>query len=200
MARPHAIERQVERMVRMDVRKISPTHKFTQPFARIPISVSLSQPLKTDDADHAPVIADGPRVKFAGFRLFQSLLNRQLPTPYFGSISHRLNHRALPSLLTRLRRGQMNAVLVRQDFVDRLLLKSCGDEKAYQTGNHQRDDDRIIPGDLKNHDHGSHRCADDPREGCTHPYQRIGSRRGSVSWQKMLRHRADNSAQHGPKK
>ena len=76
MARPHAIERQVERMVRVDMRKISPIHKFTQPFARIPITVSLSQLLKTEDADHAAVIADGPRVKFAGFRFLQSFPDR----------------------------------------------------------------------------------------------------------------------------
>ena len=76
MARAHAIERQVERMVRVDMRKISPIHKFTQSFARIAISVSLSQLLKTEDADHTAVIADGPRVKFAGFRFFQSLPDR----------------------------------------------------------------------------------------------------------------------------
>ena len=76
MARAHPIERQVERMVRMDVRKISSIHKFTQSFARIAITVSLSQLLKTDDADHAAVIADGPRVKCAGFRFFQSFLDR----------------------------------------------------------------------------------------------------------------------------
>src|ERR1700686_4381100 len=124
MARAHAVERQVERMVRVDMRKISPIHKFTQSFSRIASSVCLSQPLKTKDADHAAVIADGPRVKFAGFRFFQSFLDRQFPTPYFASIPHCLNHSALSSLLTRLRRGQMNAVLVRQNFVDRLLLKS----------------------------------------------------------------------------
>src|SRR6266403_3989584 len=130
MARAHAVERQVERMVSVDMRKISPIHKFTQSFAHIAISVSLSQLLKTEDADHAAVIADGPRVKFAGFRFFQSFPDRKLRTPNFAGIPHCLNHCALSSLLTRLRRGQMNAVLVRQNFVGRLLLKSCGDEKA----------------------------------------------------------------------
>src|SRR5258708_39279701 len=143
----------MERMVRVDVRKISHVHTTPQSLANSAITGGLSQPLKTDDADHAAVIAYGPRVKFAGLQFFQSLLDRKLRTQDFAGIPHRLNHCALSSLLTRLRRGQMNAVLVRQTFVDRLLLKSCGDEKAHQAGNHQRDNYRIIPSDLKNHDH-----------------------------------------------
>src|SRR5260370_22840728 len=115
----------MERMVRVDVRKISPIHKFTQSLARIASTGGLSQLLKTDDADHAAVIAYGPRVKFAGLQFFQSLLDRKLRTQNFAGIPHRLNHRALSSLLTRLRRGQMNAVLVRQNFLHRLLPKSC---------------------------------------------------------------------------
>src|ERR1700687_858461 len=131
MARAHPIQRYVERLVLMYMRKVRPTLEFTQPFSCTAIGSRLSQPLKADDADHSSRIADGPGMKFAGARLFQGFLNRQLRTPRFAGIPHRLSHPALSSAL-RFRRRQMNAVLVRQHFVDRLLLKSCGDEKAHQ--------------------------------------------------------------------
>ena len=55
-----------------------------------------------------------------------------------------------------LRRGQVDAVLHRQRFVDGLVLQSRGDEEAHQVRDHQRDDDRIVLGHLEDHQHGGH--------------------------------------------
>jgi len=52
MARSHAIERQVERMVRVDMRKISPIHKFTQSFARIALNRTILAGFRPPNTKH----------------------------------------------------------------------------------------------------------------------------------------------------
>src|SRR6266576_2184209 len=133
LTRAHAVQGQVKRVVRMDVWKIVGDCEFTQPTTTKTIVVETFQFLHADDPDHAAFLANGPRAKFAGPRFLQGFLNGHLRVQYFRGIEHGVNHLPLHSLLARLRRRQVDAILLRQNLVDGLLLESRGNEKTHDS-------------------------------------------------------------------
>src|ERR1700736_2141546 len=128
LARAHAIQGQMQRVVGMNMWKFAGADDLTQPLAAKTIAVCPLQALQTDDADHAAFIAHRPRAKFVRPRFLEHLLNRDLGVQYFRGIAHRMSHLPLRFLLARLSPRQVNAILMRQDLVNGLLLESRGNE------------------------------------------------------------------------
>ena len=79
-------------------------------------------------------------------------------------LTHNLAYTGTREFFAGIAGGQENAFLHGQSFIDGLTLQLPRNEKTDQIGNHQGHDDRIIPGHLKDHDHGCERCAHDTRE------------------------------------
>src|SRR5882757_1011612 len=200
LTRAHAVQGQVKRVVRMDVWKIVGDCDFTQPTTTKTIVVEAFQFLQADDANHAAFLANGPRAKFAGPRFLQGFLNGHLRAQYFRDLAHRMNHLPLNSLLARLCRRQVDAILVRQDLIDRLLLESPGNEKTHQVGNHEWHDHCIVSCNFEDHHHGGHRRAHDPGKCRAHPHQCVSAGRADVIRQKVIGYVSDNPTKHGPKK
>ena len=115
----------------------------------------------------------------------------------YGGRAHGLNDQAKSVLRARFGGGQVNAVLIGQDFVDGLRLQPRRDEQAHQIGNHQGNDDGIIAGDFKNHQDGSHGRANDASEGRAHSDQSIDTGRSDVGGQEVVRDGAYDAAEHG---
>src|SRR6266850_386437 len=184
-------------MVFMDMRKIAGVHELLQPLVRRTFGHRLFQALQADDADYAAFITDGPRAKFTPLYFLHGSLNRHLGVQNFFRVAHCLSYRAQPFLMARFGSRQVDTVLVRQDFINRLLLESRGNEKTQQVGNHQRHNDGVISRNFENHHYRCHWRADDARKSRTHSNQCISSRRGNVARQKMLSYPADSPSQHG---
>ena len=130
LASAHAVQGHVERVVWMDMRKIARVDNLTQPLATKTIVVATLQVLQVTDTNHPTFIADGPCTEFTGLRFLQGLQNGRLRAQYFRGVAHGMNDLALPSLLPRFRPRQVDAILMRQDLVDGLLLESRGNEKT----------------------------------------------------------------------
>ena len=90
-------------------------------------------------------------------------------------VLHDLGHCALAGLVKRAVAGQMNAILIRQRLIDRLLLKVPGDEQAGQVGDHQGNNDGIIPRHLKDHQDRGHGSAHDACKDRSHAHQSVGA-------------------------
>src|SRR6266403_3631301 len=198
--RTHAVQRQVQRLVAMDVRKFFLADNLRQPLLCQAIAIRALERLQTHDANYSSFIAHRPRVKGARPGFFNSLLNGRLRAQCFCDLAHRMNDLALPQLLTRLRRRQMDTILVRQNLVNRLLLESRGNEKTHQVGNHQRHDDGIVSRDFEDHHYGRHGRAHDPGKCRAHPNERVSAGRADVIWQKVIGYVSDNPTEHGSEK
>src|SRR5712671_4903403 len=166
-------------------------------FFGVAIGGGLLQGAHGDDADYPSVVVDRPGAKLAGADLLERLLRAHGGFQKHGGRAHGVNDQVLSVLGTRFGGGQVNAVLIREDFVDGLRLQTRRDEQAHEVGNHQRNDHGIIAGDLENHQDGGHGRAHDAREGCAHSDQSVHAGRGDVAGQQIVRDGAYDAPEHG---
>ena len=71
-------------------------------------------------------------------------------------------------LIARFARGQIDAFLVRQRFVNGLALQTVGHQERDEIRDHERHDDGVVARHFEDHDHRSERRTDDAGEGRSH--------------------------------
>ena len=139
---------------------------------------------------------DRPGLHFARAHTLKSQGHRRVRRKYVRGRPHGPAHLHAARLGARFRGRKVDTLLLAQRVVNRLFLKLVGNEECDQVGDHQRDDDGVVPGDLENHDHRGQRRAHDSREGRAHPYQRVSAGFGGVAGQQGVRHASHRSSDH----
>jgi hypothetical protein len=71
-----------------------------------------------------------------------------------GWLRSKVYHLASASLVPRSSTRKVNTILYCESLMNRFWLEACGNEETDEVGNHQRNDDGIIPGCLEDHQHG----------------------------------------------
>lgn len=120
---PHAFERQLQALVRVDVRKSQRINQLAELLIRTFGQLSL-QPCKVDHANYTSSIRHQPRSDIIRSNPFQGFPNRDLGRQQLARSLHDSYYLTLtmPSACLRLR--QVYAILHGQGFVDGLVLQS----------------------------------------------------------------------------
>jgi hypothetical protein len=118
----HAFERQIQPLIRVDVRKSLRIPQFTDLLIRAFRQLSL-QPRKVDNTNDTSSIHHQPRSEFTRSNLLQRLPNRDLGRQQLARNLHDSYYLTLTRSLARLRRRQVYAILHGQRFVDGLMLQ-----------------------------------------------------------------------------
>src|SRR5208282_3149255 len=146
------------------------------------------------------VIEDRPSARKTLAINFRGLLKGELCGQSLVDGSHALEDLTLAFEAARMGAGQVNAVLAREDIIDGFMLEARGNEITNEVRDHEGDDDRIVTRYLKDQHHRSHGSAHDSSKRRAHADQGVSAGRSHRAGQKVLRHGADDAAQHGAQK
>jgi hypothetical protein len=119
----HALQRQIETLVGVDVRKNHPSHEFLQMLAGAFRLLSF-EGREIHNANHTSPIRYQPRSGFTRPHPLQGFLDRHLAGQRLGCSVHDASYLTATMPLARLRRRQVYAILHRQSFVDGFPLES----------------------------------------------------------------------------
>src|SRR5207247_8829939 len=89
LARAHAVQGHVERVVGMDMREFAGIEYLTQPFGSQAVVVATLQVLQANDPYDSALIAHRPGLKFAGAEFLQRYLDGHPRAQSSCSIAHR---------------------------------------------------------------------------------------------------------------
>ena len=193
----HAFERQMQGMIRVDVRNMEGFHKACHWLLFSSIDKGALKSFSVQDSKKVSLVDDWPDAETDWSESASTASStRHLRGEYLRRVPHDLSHCALAEFVASAVAGQMNAILMGQCLVDRLLLKSGRDEEAGQVCNHQRHDDSVIPRHFKDHQYRCHGGAHDTREERAHADQRVSARGCGVSRQQAMGYGADGPSQH----